>query len=226
MANMVFTDEELAEMGARTVDLLSKAIEAGDKGQAERLAQRMYSEAAVIHDLYVDWTAGLMDYIYKNCGEDALYQALREIIVTPPASNTGDPKADFRRRVRRLASALRGHLQPMKVTEDHDKVCIKMEPCGSGQRLLQRLDCDPERRLSRIQKPHRITWGLEDFPVYCAHSPVMEILSIEAQGYPDPVAVPAPRVARESCTYCVYKDPATIPEEMYTRVGKRKPARE
>ena len=44
VADRVFTDEELAEMGARTLDLLTQAIRAGDKAQAGRLAQRMYSE--------------------------------------------------------------------------------------------------------------------------------------------------------------------------------------
>ncbi|NLO27116.1 MAG: hypothetical protein GX113_02890 [Actinobacteria bacterium] len=47
-------------------------------------------------------------------------------------------------------------------------------------------------------KPHRITWGMEDFPIYCVHCPVMEALD-------------------------VYKDPNDIPEEFYTRRGKKKP---
>ena len=63
MSNRVFTDEELKEMGALTLDLLNHAIEAGDKEEAKRLAKHMYRESLQMHDMYVDWVAGLMDHI-------------------------------------------------------------------------------------------------------------------------------------------------------------------
>jgi hypothetical protein len=221
--NRVFTQEELEEMGRRTVDLLTEAIEAGDKERAKKLAKRMYREASNIHDLYVEWTAGFMDYIYANYGDDALYQALRKVIGGPPRPMGSAEKVDFRRRVQGLAFALRGHLQPVKVEEDDEKVCMTMEPCGSGQRLAQRGAYGPPRNLTRIQKPHLITWGMSDFPVYCTHAPVLEIVSIEQFGYPTRVICPAEKVAEASCKYCVYKNIEDIPEEVYTRVGKSKP---
>ena len=54
MTNRVFTQEELEEMGKRTIDLLTEAIEAGDKERAKKLAGRMYREFSAMHDLYVD----------------------------------------------------------------------------------------------------------------------------------------------------------------------------
>ena len=44
---------------------------------------------------------------------------------------------DFRHRVQMFAMGLRGHLQPMKVEEDDEKVCITMVLCGSGERLFK-----------------------------------------------------------------------------------------
>lgn len=220
----VFTDEELEEMGARTIDLLTKAIEAGDKEQAENLANRMYSEFSSMHDLYVDWTAGLMDYIYTNYGEDALYQALRKVIGAFLGTMVDVRKVDFRRRAQGTAASLRGHLQPMKVEEDDEKVCITMEPCGSGQRLVQKGSYGPPCNLTMIQRPHLMTWGMTDFPIYCTHEPIIEMLSVEQLGYPVVVTLPPEKVARErSCTFCIYKNVEDIPEEVYTRVGKQKP---
>jgi len=223
MTDRVFTSEELEKMGRRTVELLTEAVESGDKEGARKLAEQMYGEFSYMHDLYRDWMAGLMDYIYKNHGEESLYQALRGVVaVFPRTARASSEKVDFRHRVQALASVLRGHLQPMMLEEDDEKVCIKMEPCGSGQRLLEAGGYEPPRNLTIIQKPHPMTWGLTDFPIYCTHSPVMEILSIEKLGYPGVVALPAEKVARESCRYCVYKNPKDIPQEVYTRVGKQK----
>jgi len=223
MMNRVFSHEELEEMGKRTVDLLTEAIEAGDKERAKTLAKQMLSEFSIMHDLYIDWTAGFMDYIYANYGEDALYQALRKVVGVPLRPVVDANEVDFRRRVQVLASVLRGHLETLGVEEDDEKVCITMETCRSGQRLVQRGAYGPPRNLTRIQKPHVMTWGKSDFPVYCTHAPVLELLSIEQLGYPANVAFPAEKVAEESCKYCIYKNVEDIPEEVYTRVGKQKP---
>jgi hypothetical protein len=190
----------------------------------------MYDEFKIMHDLYLEWTAGLMDHIYKSGGEDALYQAFRQVVGAPrgnkgttlkPAETETDAKdAAFRRRVLAGIKLVRGHLQPLKVEEDDEKVCVTMEPCGSGQQLLERGDYGPPRNLTMIQKPHPITWGLSDFPVYCTHAPILEILSIEAVGYPTSVAIPAEKVATKACTYRIYKNPDAIPEEFFSRVGK------
>jgi hypothetical protein len=221
--NRVFTQEELEEMGKRTGDLLIEAIEVGDKERAKKLVRRMYREFSSMHDLYVDWMAGFMDYICTNYGEDALYQALRKVADVSMGSIVEATKVDFRRQVQGLAFRMRGHLQPMKVEEDDEKVCVTMEPCGSGQRLVQRGAYGPPHNLTRIQKPRAETWSMSDFPVYCTHCPILEILSIEQLGYLVNVIFPSQKVAEGPCRFCIYKNVEDIPEEVYTRVGKKKP---
>jgi hypothetical protein len=223
MAKRVFTDEELQEMGVRTRDAAIKAVEAGDKGKAKELINRQYNESQGMHDVYLDWIAELMDYIYVNSGEEALYQAMRKVIGTIAQSFPGSPEEmDFRSRVEMVAGTLRGHGCALELEEDDEKVCVKMRPCGSGQKLVDSGAYDPPRNLSRL-KPHMMTWGLPDFPIYCVHNPVQSILAIENSGYPMDVVFPAKDVATESCRFCLYKDPDSIPEEVYTRVGKKKP---
>jgi len=222
--NRVFTEAELTEMGRRTLDLLTEAIEAGDKERAKKLASRMYREFSGIHDLYRDWLADMMDYVYRTQGPDELYRALRKTIGASLGPIAGMEKADFRRRVEMLAAVLRGHLVALEVEEDDVRVCMKMKPCGSGQRLLEAGAYDPPRNLAMLKDPHVMTWGLAEFPIYCTHAPVMEILIMERLGWPIFVILPDNKVARQSCAYCLYKNAEDIPDKAFARVGKRKPS--
>jgi hypothetical protein len=221
----IFSDKELHEMGRRTLDLVLEAIEAGDKDKAKELAQRMYSEFNHLHDGYMFWVTGLQSYIYKNYGIEAVEEAEREahtteakIVFKPPE------KTDFRSLVEHQVSGLRGHLQPITVEEDDEKVSITMLPCGSGERIIQKGGYDPEAGLARVKEPHRITWGMKDFPIYCVHCPVMEMLDIENTGNFRVAHFVSEPLCQESCQFVFYKDPARIPEEYYTRIGKTKPA--
>jgi len=224
MSNRVFTDEELEEMGTLTLDLLTKAIEDGDKEKAKGLAQRMYQETLKMHDMYVDWSAGFMDWIYKNYGDDALFQAGKKVYGVFMGQIPDMRQIDFRLRVLGTANSLRGHQQPLKVEEDDEKVSMTMLPCGSGERLVQKGSYGPPCNLSMIDKPQPMTGGKTDFPVYCTHEPVLELLAIEQLGYPITICYPPEKVAREgSCVFCIYKDFKDIPEEVWTRVGKEKP---
>ena len=76
--NRIFTDQELKEMGTRTLDLVHQAIDAGDKEKAKELATRMYQEFNFLHDGYMFWVTGLQTYIYKNYGIEAVEEAERE----------------------------------------------------------------------------------------------------------------------------------------------------
>jgi len=220
----IFTDEELKSMGTRTLDLLLGAIDAGDKEKAKELAQRIYREFNHVHDGYFTWVTGLQTYIYEKLGVDAVEEAERlahtieSKIAFIPSGETG-----IRERVLGLVSGLRGHLQPITVREDDEKITVTMEPCGSGERLIQMGGY--EVGLGKVKEAHRITWGLKDFPLYCVHCPVMEALDVEANGdfnfchfFSDPIG-------KEHCQFVFYKDPADIPEECYTRIGKSKPRR-
>jgi hypothetical protein len=221
-----FTDQELQEMGTRTLDLVLEAIEAGDKEKAKELAQRMYREFNYLHDGYMFWVTGLQTYIYKKYGIDAVEEAEREahtteakVVFTPP------DKTDFRSRVEHLVSGLRGHLQPIRIVEDDEKVSITMQPCGSGERIIQKGGYDPKTGLARVKQPHCITWGIRDFPIYCVHCPVMEMLDFENSGNLNLVHFVNEPISHGSCQFVMYKDPANIPESFYNRIGKEKPAR-
>jgi hypothetical protein len=133
----IFTDQELQEMGTRTLDLVLDAIDAGDKDKAKHLATRMYQEFNFLHDGYGFWVTGLQTYIYKKYEIDALEEAEREAhtieakVVFKPIKET-----DIRSWVKHLAKGLRGHLQPIKIEEDDKMISLSMQPCGSGERII------------------------------------------------------------------------------------------
>jgi len=219
----IFTDSELAEMSTRTLDEVIEAIDAGDKEKAKELAQRMYKEFNYLHDGYFTWVTGLQTYIYGKLGVDAVEEAERFAhTIESKIAFIPSGKTDFRERVIDMLGGLRGHLQPIEIKEDDEKVTLTMKPCGSGKRLIQKGGY--EAGLARVREPHRITWGMKDFPLYCVHCPVMEALGIESTGDFAFCRFVSDPVGEEDCQFVFYKDPADIPEEFYTRIDKKKPA--
>jgi hypothetical protein len=225
--NRLFTEHELAEMGTPTLDLLLQAIEAGDADKAKTLAQRMKKEYNHLHDGYMFWVAGLQTYIYDNYGTDALEQAER-LAHTAEAKTVFKPpeKTDLRSLVEQTASGLRGHMQPITIVETDDTISLSMKPCGSGERIIQMGGYEPEVGLAKVKEPHAITWGKEDFPIYCVHCPITEALTVERAGRFARVKVVNEPIYHGACDYVFYKHPEDIPEEFYTRIGKEKPRSE
>jgi len=219
----IFTDQELKQMGRRTLDEVLETIDAGDKEKAKELARQMYREFNGLHDSAMFWITGLQTYIYNTGGVEELEKAERlahgisgKVIHKP----TGKIP-DFRSRVEGLASGLRGHLQPMTIEEDDEKVCITMQPCGSGERIIQKGGY--EAGLAIIKEPGPLTYGMKNFPVYCVHCPLLEMMEIERTGDFGNVHIITEPIYHGSCRFTFYKDPADIPEEYYTRIGKKKP---
>jgi hypothetical protein len=218
----LFTAKELKEMGTRTLDAVYAAIDAGDKKKAKDLALRMYQEFNHLHDGYFFWVTGLQSYIYRKLGIKAVEEAEREahgieakVVFTPPEKN------DLRSRVEHLASGLRGHLQPITLTEDDEKITVTMEPCGSGERLIQMKGY--EVGLARVKDANPITWGQKDFPMYCVHCPVMEMMDVENSGELNTAHFITDPIGKGHCTFVLYKNNQDIPEEFYQRIGKKKP---
>src|ERR1035441_8369600 len=221
--NRLFSDEELREMERRTLDVAQEAIEQGDKQKAKELVNRMYEEFNHLHDGYMFWVTGLQTYIYHNYGIDAVEKAEREAhtiegkTVFKPSKET-----DMRSMIIRMSKGLRGHLQPLTIEEEDEKIVITMKPCGSGERIIEKGGY--EAGLAIVKDPHRITWGMKDFPIYCVHCPVMETLGFEGTGDLQPVHLAHEPMRHGFCHFAYYKDPANIPEEYYRRLGKEKPA--
>jgi hypothetical protein len=227
MADRFFSEGELRDMERRTVDRLTDAIDAGDAEQAKKIARRMYNEFLSMHDLYRNWVTATLSEIGRRYGDEALDEIMCEGVKAwwkPIVASLPQGAEALPARIKMLASGLHGHLQPLEITEDEDKIEIKLCPCGSGGRLIAEGKYDGPDAFLKIAKPQPLTYGRPDYPVYCAHEYAMEKIDIEANGKPFVVVEPAARLGRDYCSLIVYKDPDKIPAHYYERLGLKKPA--
>lgn len=221
-----FSDDERARLARRTLDQLIDAIASGDPSTATSIANRMYNEFLSMHDGYRNWVAALLSEIGTRCGDDVLADVMRTSVAAWWMPNLDTMQAasnDRRVHAKMFIAGLRGHLQPLEIDEDDDRVVIRMTPCGSGGRLVLEGRYDGPDPLLTIRSASSMTYGREDFPVYCAHEALMEQLNIERDGRPLVVVEPSRDLGHEPCEFIVYKDPAAVPPRYYERLGLTPP---
>ena len=129
MSERFFTEAELREMERRTVDRLTDAIEAGDAEKAKKLAKRMYNEFLSMHDLYRNWITATLSEVARRYGDAALDDVMVEGVRAwwkPIVQSMPQDPASLPARVKMFAAGLHGHLQPLSITEDDEKIEIRL----------------------------------------------------------------------------------------------------
>lgn len=227
-AGRIFTKEELQEFSKDCMQLALEAIEAGDLEKAGFWCKREAETKNIIHDLYMHWVAALLSYIYDKLGEDAVVEVTSQELA-PRACNK--EFLDEKKRVIEengikgwvnwcVGMARQHACHPgLTVDEDDEKIIIKLNPCGSGGRML-----DAGYRTLRKAGPH--TWGESDVPIYCGHCAwAHEILPIKIAGQGSQLWVhplPFPKKPGDPCIHYIYKNPKDIPAKYYERLGLKK----
>jgi len=223
----LFTEEELAEMGTPTVELLQAAIDAGDKARAKELTSRMHLETLYQHDAYRDWITALLSFIGRRYGDEVLEEALRDscgMWFRPVVGYLDGCKKEgkLRQGIKMFARGLRQHLTPTKIEEDEEKFVFTCDPCGSGGRLIADGGYEPPTEFLKVSTPQPMTYGQENLPVYCTHGAILAMLSIEWTGSPVFFEDPSDDVGTTPCKFYIYKDPQATPAHLYAKVGKKK----
>lgn len=201
------TREELDAMGARTLDLLTEAVDLGDKKTAINLGKRMYAEFQAMHDLYRDWLTHMFSIVGRKYGDQALADALEETVsrYTRRLAPRYQGKS-ARRRLEILVAGLRGHLEPMEIEEDDEKFTVNAVLCGSGGRQVRQGLYEEPDDLLKVKGPHEWTFDRTDFPVYCAHCYFQNQIPLE----PGKAALfktePAEKIGEQPCKFHVYKE--------------------
>jgi hypothetical protein len=224
--NRLLSAQDIAEMEKLTVDRLIDAIDAGDLEGAKKLARRMYNESLSMHDLYLNWTSATLSFIGQRFGDKVLEETLDAGVKSwwgPNLEKMPQGAEALRGRVKMFASGLKAHLQPLHIEEDDEKIVMQMRPCGSGGRLILEGKYEGPDALYTVQGPQTLTYGRKDFPVYCAHEPLMELQDITAHGTPFVVVEPAHELGKQHCNFIIYKDKSKVPAKYYERLGLKKP---
>jgi hypothetical protein len=229
MSDRWFTEAELREMSRPTMDRAIEALDAGDVDAARALCTAMKHEWQMLHDLYAESVAGLLSFVQRRLGDEALAEAHEESMEQHWRRHAEKiAEIDRRRIVELLAATWRAHSTSgvgpnpgaFTITEDDEKVTFSMNPCGSGQRLWRNGHYEGPNALALTDRAHAWTYGRERFPVYCTHCAFMnELLPIRWVGFPIYPSRPPEDFDHDPCVWHWYKDPAAIPDEHWERYG-------
>jgi hypothetical protein len=203
------------------------------------------------HDRDVDKTYYYMSETARRFGDDAIPRMYERVLV--PLFAWRYEKFDIDKHpwdegletlMYVSCEAMRGHLSgperngDFELEELADRFVLKFDACGSGGRTL-RGDWI-ENTPARMEAPYNFRVSEEERDwnhyqkgvcLYCAHCIIlMEHMPMDRFGYPvrvvDPPIYPdtdKDPAVRQKCQWTMYKDPTSVPEEMYTRSGRTKP---
>ena len=79
----IIRQDELSQLGVSTWTKIKEAINEGRIGEALELVDYLNVEGKRLHDLFCDTIWACETYIADNLGEEALYQALRQMVEQP-----------------------------------------------------------------------------------------------------------------------------------------------
>jgi hypothetical protein len=198
----------------------------GDAPDLDALLARWHDA----HDAGLALVADLVDAFCERHGEarlGALWADLQRDGIAFYRATYGPDHAwpaSAERLVQVAIEGMHGHLGgprrrgEVAVTEHDDRVSLTFAPCGSGGRVLA------AERHGVVAEAHDFAWSTPGVCRYCVHCCVLQQLTpIDDFGYPARVVEPPTRPG-DPCTWTVYRDPSLVPDEAYTRVGRRRHA--
>jgi len=231
MDNQLFKKEDLENLCRPTMDRALEELGKGNYERVRQLCEGMKSEWIFLHDMMVEGTAAIADFVVSRLGEEALSDMNRHVMENNwRKAVEAMSKTDPRRVVLNTISTWRAHscsgvgkpAGQFSVREDDEKFTFTMDPCGSAGRMWRKGYFGPPRNYGLTKEAYPWSFNLKGFPYYCVHCSLMnELLPIEWIGYPINPMEP-PQKAEDPCIMYYYKDPKNIPAKYWERYNLRK----
>lgn len=222
-----FTPEEIAELEKRPSDVIREKLVAMGGEAAGELFDGFVQTFQGVHDGYLTQCHYAESALYKAVGADKYKDAMYPYFYNAnKAFVEGYWDLPFKERAIIAINAPRVyHNCEMKLLgEDDKKLWFMMKVCGAGQMLWDN-GLYAEGSGGALCSPHPITAGGDNFPVYCCHAPLAEIVCsdlntayIYQQDYPE-------QVGPCSCVFNVYKNIDDIPDSYFERIGRERPVK-
>jgi hypothetical protein len=230
---------DASAVGRADAERAAAALERGDEAEFEA-ALRAHREAALtVHDAQADWAWGLLSSLRDGLGEermDEVFRVTQGKWVSERYAALGEmtPQESLELTI----EGMRGHFSGparaghVDVSEEDDRWVLSFDPCGSGGRMRrsdpgrgQTPRTEPPFSFAVTEEAHDWSWGRKGVCLYCAHCAVVnEILPIESLGTPMRMTE-NPENPDDQCRWTIYKSPDAVPDWVYERVGKQRPAR-
>lgn len=210
--------QELEELKVSIYEKLRKAIETGDKERALSLLDETIKNKHNLLGVYLAWDDLLLTYIADKLGEEAVHETMRiydRRAVRPALQGAFGPIPIEERVRKRTYMMTSGYgINYDSIEEDEEKFTLRFK-CPSGGRVRT------WEEYGRTKKAYPWSWGEKGIAYYCTHCATsFEIMTIEQLGYPAWVITHEPDGV---CVQRLYKDPRSVPEEYYRRLGMEKP---
>ncbi len=233
----IFTEQELKALTNNELDQLAERLKDHEKGmQILKTVEALNDGCRVA---YMDFTAIVLGYIQDTMGHEGFEESVRRYgnsfmkdwyfqnhsTDEWMKSWKEEPnRSVFKNLIMEFAAVMRTQSGRgfKKVEEDDEKIIFHVDPCGSGGRMRREGRYDTPYNFPKVKDPHPLTFSRPDFPHYCQHCALFHSqMPIEWDGAIWPVMLPGEK-DEDPCIFLFYKDPKDIPEEYYTRVGKKK----
>ena len=145
------------------------AVREGDKETALASIGELYDDFRPLHNRYVEWINFLLSYISKKNGEEAVSEALEQLVDTiyrPLFENmVGMSHEEI---LKAVISLHRQHYSVWHVDEEDTKTVIILDECNVGGRLMK---TGMDRKLGSLTtRAHSWSFNKEGVPYYCVHA--------------------------------------------------------
>lgn len=206
---------------------LTECINKKDFTLALGIFEKYFTQIKSRHDImghYVSVYSGVSAvHLNEKLSVDVLQKALESCAVLEhmwAAVEVFSPEA----RAAMLAEHLRHHYSgperkgAVKIVEDNEAIRLIFEPCGTGGAMR----ANKLGGLYYLNEPSPENWNKSgQVCTYCSHCAKNELTSMEKFGYPAWVTEFNPD-PNKPCGWTIYKDPKSIPENYFTRIGYKK----
>jgi hypothetical protein len=203
------------------------ALDAGDLDLARDQLDRGVNQNRTLKQYSIRVITELLSHIGETQGEAAVEDALRRhgdrnlADRALPENDWWSVPAEVRAKV--VARAMLANGADVDIIEDDEKIVMSFR-CGTGGWLVDSGAYEGEDALLVLHERGPRTFGRDSLWSYCAHCSVNnEMQAVEATGRLTSIEFP-PERAGEPCVHHVYRRPTDIPDEIYVRIGKVKPA--
>lgn len=221
-----FTPEELRVLSMKPSDVVREKIAATGNQEALDAFDGFVAATTGMHDVFITWITYAMSAAYEGGGPATMNEYMKELWRPIAASTIEAAKGkSFKERVLLSLSGFRDtHDAEIEwLGEDEEKIQFRMKPCGSGERLMEMGVYEPCGKCSMCKADMELTGGVDEFPVYCTHSPTFNVICNELGEYPTHVWDYPEKVGTEGCVISVYKDPSHTPDIYFERFGLKRP---
>lgn len=239
----LFTDDELECLGVPLSLQVEAAAGAGDWERLHALSAGMDAELVSAKDPLGILIAGLLTWIARHLGEDAVEAALErtaEVVMTPFVDAVRDLHiADA---IPLWAMVWRAHGSTYWIEERDETFVLRGRPLGACARMwshayqprVERISdsrvryptfgCyDAPASFHLMREPRGITHMKTGYPVYSTHCHMLhELFAIDQLGHPLWVELHPLHDCDAETVHIHYKDPAAWPERYYQMLGREK----